>query len=210
MRWKGTLRFAVPLALLVACLVVPPAGGAQEFTRAEVRVLDSGEPVRHPRTQNRNGHTFVGGTSWRVIPRPLDEVWRGVNDEGHLCSMLPQCVRQRVVRSGSERRVLRFTHEYGPITASYHVNVTLDGDGHDLSFRLDRSRPNDVRDAWGFMTLAPYPRQEGRTLVTWGVMADPGSQIMTSVLGGAVQSSLLRVPDEMYDYLMGPARDRYR
>lgn len=201
-------RAPVLLSLLLAAVTV--TAGAQDFDRAERRELERGEPVRRPRTQQRDGHQFVGGTAWRVIPRPLAEVWRGVEDAESLCRMLPECVEQRVVTRGDARRVLRFTHEYGPLRASYHVRMELHPDQHDLSFRLDRTRPNDVREAWGFLTLEPYRGQGERTLVTWGVMADPGSRIMAGIFGGAVQASLLRVPDEMYDYLMGPARERYR
>ncbi|MBX3269683.1 MAG: hypothetical protein KF729_05455 [Sandaracinaceae bacterium] len=207
---KARSTLALALAASAAGLALAPAGGAQQFTRDEVRELERGEPVRRPRTQQRAGQSFVGGTAWRVIPRPIAEVWRGVEDADHLCDMLPQCVEQRVLSRADARRTLRFTHEYGPIRASYHVRVELRPDARDVSFRLDRSRPNDVRDAWGFLELAPYRGELDRTLVTWGVMADPGSRIMTGVLGGAVQASLLRVPDEMYDYLMGPARARYR
>lgn len=183
---------------------------SQRFTRTERATLNEHEPVRRPRTQNRDGHAYVGGTAYRVIPRPLAEVWRAVEDSPRMCQMLPECTRQRVVSRQSDRVVMRFTHEYGPVVASYHVRIELDADAHDLSFRLDRSRPNDVREAWGFLQLAPYRGREDQTLVTWGVMADPGSALMTSLIGGMVQASLLRVPDEMYDYLQGPARDRYR
>ncbi len=193
-----------------ASLVVPSRGRAQGFTAAERAVLESGEPVRHPRTRRRGGRTVIGGTSWRVIPRPLEEVWRGVNDRDALCRMLPECVEQRVVRRLEDGAVMRFTHEYGPVRGSYHLRITLDQAAHDLAFELDPSRPNDVRAVWGFLELRRYRRDEARTLVSWGVMADPGSRIMTSLLGSALQNSLLRVPDEMYDYLLGPARDRYR
>ena len=189
---------------------LPASGGAQAFTGAERAVLESGEPVRHPRTQQRDGRSYIGGTSWRVIPRPLAEVWRGVNDASSLCRMLPQCVQQRVVQRLEDGTVMRFTHTYGPVRASYHLRVTFDQPAHDLSFRLDPSRPSDVRAVWGFLELRRYRGSEGRTLVSWGVMADPGSRIMTSLLGSSLQASLLRVPDEMYDYLLGPARDRYR
>ncbi|MCA9606835.1 MAG: hypothetical protein KC619_14615, partial [Myxococcales bacterium] len=135
------------LAPILAVLTVTAA--AQDFDRAERRELERGEPVRRPRTQHRDGHELVGGTAWRVIPRPIGEVWRGVEDSDHLCRMLPECVEQRVVDPGAARRVMRFTHEYGPIRASYHVRMELHADAHDVSFRLDRSRPNDVREAWG-------------------------------------------------------------
>lgn len=209
---KTRARFApaVVCSVAVAVAAIAPAAPAQEFDAAERRELERGEPVRRPSTRARDGRQLVGGTAWRVIPRPLDEVWRGVEDAEHLCQMLPECVEQRVVVRGDSRRTVRITHVYGPIRASYHVHVELRPEEHDLSFRLDRSRPNDVREAWGFLTLAPYRGRDDRTLVTWGVMADPGSEIMTGILGGAVQASLLRVPDEMYDWLMGPARDRYR
>jgi len=207
-----TPLLSLALSLLAVAVLVPvPSSEAQQFTRTERRTLEEGQPVRHPRSQNRSGHAFVGGNAWRVIPRPLDEVWRSLNDSAHLCQMLPQCVGQRVVVAGSDRRVMRFTHEYGPIRASYHMRMDLDQASHDLSFRLDRSRPNDVREAWGFLNVRRYRGSDARTLVSWGVMADPGSQIMTTLLGGAVQASLLRVPDELHDYMVvGPGRNRYR
>lgn len=202
-------RTILPIAVAVA-LLAAAGTEAQDFSARERRILDSQEHVRHPRTQRRDGRTYIGGTAFRVIPRPRDEVWRAIEDSSSMCRMLPQCTRQRIVRRNENDLVMRFTHEYGPITASYHVRVELDRDDHDVSFRLDPSRPNDVRAAWGFLEVAPYRGEASRTLVTWGVMADPGSQVMTSVLGGSMQSSLLRVPDEMYDFLVGPARNRYR
>lgn len=204
-----TTTLALALAVGSTALAISPIE-AQRFTAAERRVLATHEPVRRPRTQNRGGRSHIGGTAFRVIPRPQAEVWRALNDAPNLCRMLPQCTAERVVARQDDGYVVRFTHEYGPVSGSYHVRITLDQDERDMSFTLDRSRPNDVRAAWGFLEVQPYSGDEDETLVTWGVMADPGSQLMTSMLGGAMQASLLRVPDEMYDYLVGPARNRYR
>jgi len=196
--------------LLAGLVVVPRSSGAQAFTQAERAVLESGEPVRHPRSIRRGGRRHIGGASWRVIPRPIDEVWRAVDDRSSLCRMLPECVGQRVVAHFDNGHVMRFTHAYGPVRATYHLRITFDPNAHDVHFRLDPTRPNDVSAVWGFVELHRYRRDDTRTLVSWGVMADPGSEIMTSLLGSAMQDSLLRVPDEMFDYLVGPARNRYR
>ena len=83
-------------------------------------------------------------------------------------------------------------HSYSFVHASYYARVRIQRDDHTIRFDLDRSRPHDIRDGRGFITLDRYGDDE--TIVTWGVMADVGSGILTGVFAPVIHDWILRVP----------------
>jgi len=70
-----------------------------------------------------------------------------------------------------------------------------------MRFRLDDSRVNDIRAAWGYVRIEPW--EDGRTLFAWGVMADFGDDLLTGIVRPVVRRWMLRVPTTFRDYLEG-------
>lgn len=197
---------ALSAALLSSGLAAAQTGG---FTVEERRALDNGEVVRRPSDEHRDGHHYVGGASYAVIPRPLAHVWRALRDVPRFSSMLPSTRSSRVVAENDRETIALIEHAYGPVAATYHLRLRWDDARHHLEFDLDRSRPHDIEAAHGFCDLTRWPGDASRTVVTWAGRADPGPSILFDPFRGQISEVILDVPRVMRNYLMGSARDRY-
>ena len=210
---SGRLRTLV-LAALATVLVVGasvvdrPLVGAQDsgFSSSERRTLDAGRIVVRRRVEDRNGLLHFGGTSFQRIDRPIDEVWRAIREPSNYRSLLPQVESVRTVSRGDGEAVIRLEHAYSIVHAAYHLRVRFDDARRDLSFDLDSRRPNDVRAARGFCTLARWPGNDGSTLVTWGILAAVDDGLVGSLVRPQLHDWMLRVPTTMRSYLQGAGR----
>jgi carbon monoxide dehydrogenase subunit G len=198
------------LGAFAALSLSPVSLRAQDgFGADERRHLDAGELVERPSRTERGGRRYVGGTSYRVVERPLEEVWRALHDFEHYEHMLPNTHESTVVEPHRNGAVLRIGHSYGPVSAHYHLHVTFEERQHRVDFDLDETRPHDIDAAHGFCEVSAY--EGGRTLVTWAARVDPGSSFFLEPLRPEIQRWLLRVPSTMRTYLVeGSGRDRYR
>lgn len=199
-RWGRPRRpFAAVLAALAAggvlaaslALAQRPSAGAP-FTREERERLLGRELVRRPDARREGGYSYIGGTSWIRIAAPRQRVWEVVNDVRRYPRLIPGVSEARLVEERGDRRVVHVRHTYSFVSAAYHASVQVDRRRWTLTFELDRTRPHDVRDGRGFITLDRYGR--GETIVTWGVMADVGSGILTGVFAPVIHDWILRVP----------------
>ena len=59
------------------------------------------------------------------------------------------------------------------------------------------------------MNVRPYEYDAGRTLLSYGVMVDPGGGIFGGVLRGQIHDWLLRVPQTTRQYLQGSGANLY-
>jgi ribosome-associated toxin RatA of RatAB toxin-antitoxin module len=126
------------------------------------------------------------------VRAPRDRVFEEVLDVRAYPRLIPGVVEARLVEDTPERRVVYLRHQLAIVSAAYHAVVRVDRPAHTVRFDLDRTRPADVRAGRGFVSVTPYRGTE--SIVTWGVMADPGSAILRGVFGGVIQDWILKVP----------------
>ena len=180
---------------------------ARPFSEVERSTLARGGLVVRRKSERRGNQVLLGGTSWQVVALPPDAVWRAVLDTPRYTQMLPSCSLARTVEARGDRRTIYVAHQSGPMTASYYLSTRAHHETRDLTFALDARRPHSVRAAWGFFTVRPYG--EGRSLLSYGIMADFGD----GLLGGLVRPRLhewsLRVPQTMKRFVEGAGRSRY-
>ncbi len=210
-RARRTGGLAIIGALLLSIPVLPVAGQerANGFTADERERLEHGQLVARPVTRRRGSLRLIGGSSWQVVDQPLDVTWRALCDARSYRRMLPGADEANVVAHEPGQRIVRVSHAVGFVHASYHLRMSYDHDRHDISFRLDDRRPNDLRAAWGFISISRYQDDPSRTLVSYGVMADVGDGMLGGILRGQIHEWMLRVPTTIRDYLRGPAQRRY-
>lgn len=197
---------AVALALLVGTATAqqqPQAASAEAFSAEEQRLLADGRLVRRRATRRRGQLRLIGGSSFQVVDRSVEDTWRVLCDEGSYASWLPSTDDARTVWHRPGERVMRFRHSVGLVSAQYHLRLTYDHDQHDLAFRLDSQRPNDLRAAWGFLRVQPFEDDTGRSLVSYGVMADVGGGVIGGMFRDQIHDSLLRVPASIRRYVHG-------
>lgn len=210
MRARAAAIPALTGAVLAALAVLAPAAAQERgFTGEERRRLADGELILRPVARRRGTLRLVGGSSWQVIDRPAEVTWRALCDAGSYRRMLPAAQDARVVAHRPGQRVVRVSHAVGFVSARYHLRMRYDHDRRDIAFSLDESRPNDLRAAWGFISVAPFEGDPERSLLSFGVMADLGGGVLGGILRGQIHDWMLRVPSTIRDYLHGSAGDRY-
>lgn len=207
-RHLGTLAAALGCALLAGAAVAQaerPSG----FTAEERRRLEEGELIVRPVTRRRGSLRLIGGSSWQIVDLSASATWRALCDPESYRRMLPAAEETRVVADRANERVVRVSHAAGLVRASYHLRMNYDHARRDIAFRLDEQRPNDLRAAWGFISVAPYEGDAERALVSYGVMADVGGGILGGIMRSAIHDWMLRVPSTIRGYLHGSGRHRY-
>lgn len=194
-----------------AVLVLTPLAHASAqdtgFSRDERARLRQGELVVRSEARERGQHRLIGGTSFQVIDASPEAVWRAVLDTPRYPRFIPIAVEAREVEHSDTRRLVMLRHEQGPVELSYHVDVAVQADRKTLQFRVDRTRPGDVSEGWGFLQVRPFG--ENQTIVTFGIFADVGSGMVAGFFRPRLHEWMMRVPAELRRYLDGGGLDRY-
>ena len=207
--------WAASLIALSVSLVHAPADArdaAAELSSEELSKLERGELVVRASSERRGKLRLIGGTAFQVVSAPPEVVWQALLDTPHYRRMLPELQSAQLVRetaTGSTlTRLVTLTHGRGPAVASYTLAMQIDPKKRDIAFRMDESRPHDIRAAWGFYTVRPHG--EGRSLLVFGVRADPGDGLFKTVLRPSVQEWALRVPWMVKRFVEGSGRYIYK
>jgi hypothetical protein len=87
------------------------------------------------------------------------------------------------------------------------VDVAVHSDRKTLQFRVDRTRPGDVSEGWGFLQVRPFG--ENQTIVTFGIFADVGSGMVAGFFRPRLHEWMMRVPSELRRYLESGGLTRY-
>ncbi len=180
------------LVVLAAGLAWSAAAQEDQFSSDERRALRGGELVRRPVARQEGPFHYLGGTSYIRVRAPRERVFTEVLDTTAYPRLIPGVVEARVIEEQGDRRVVYLRHQLAIVSAAYHAIVRIDRPARTVRFDLDRSRPHDVRAGRGFIRVTEY--RETESIVTWGVMADPGSAILRGVFGGVIQDWILKVP----------------
>lgn len=205
------LGFTTFLSLCLGGSALAQPSGEAPFTRDERRRLIAGELVqRNMSERGENGTTMYGGTSWIRVDAPVERVWAMVSDAANMPRLVPSLDRVRVIEhevdNNDETRLVWVHHSMTILEAAYYTRMTLDHETHSLRFRLDRSRPHStIEGGRGFLSLSSYG---GDTIVTWGMVADPGSGMIAQVFGPMLSELLLLPPQCVHDRMEGVPNDR--
>lgn len=188
----AALTVAVGLVMLVGSALAQRGERGAPFTPEERQRLLAGELVRRPDQRREGSNIYIGGTSFQRVHASRDAVWAAINDVASYPRLIPGVDQARLIEERGSRRVIYLRHRYSFVTASYYAAVRVDRRHFTIHFELDPSRPHDVRDGRGFITLDRYGPED--TIVTWGVMADVGSGILTGVFAPVIHDWILRTP----------------
>ena len=201
----GVLALGLTLS---AAPVIAAADREDGLTLSERKQLERGELVQRAVRETRGKLDLLGGTSWQVIDAPADRVWRALLDVPRYPRMLPRVLEARVVNDVDGTRTVFVRQGAAFIDTTYHLKVQVDAAQHDMTFALDDKRPHRVRAAWGFFSVRPYG--QGRTLLTFGIMADPGEGLIAAAMRGLVQDWMLKSPWMIKRFVEGSGQWLYR
>ena len=209
---RGSLSgFCVILALALGSPAIVAAqmdSLSAPLTASERDRLERGAFVERPTVQRRGRLHLVGGSSFQVIRRPPEEVWRALSDLGGLGNLLPNVAGTSVVAREGSASTVRIRHREGPINAAYHLRLRHSRN-NTVVFQLDPRRKNDIHAGWGFVRIRPW-NDDSATLVSYSVLVDVGPGLLKTALTPTFKEWILRVPLTMKWYLEGRGRARYR
>ena len=194
---------------MASSIGVARAGLVAGLSEDEARRLSGGELVVRPVAQRKGSLDLLGGTSYQIIDAAPEVVWKALLDTPRYRHMMPRVIEARLVHDATdERTVFMRQGAEGFIEKDYYLRVKVDRERRDLTFVIDERRPHDLDAAWGFYSVRAYP--EGRTLLTYGVMADIGDGLLVSLLGHSFQKWLLRSPWMVKRFVEGSGAHLYR
>lgn len=201
----------IALALVLAHAPAVARDVAADLTPEELSQLERGQLVVRESSERRGELRLIGGTAFQIVSASPEVVWQALLDTQYYRRMLPELQSAQVVREMAKaegmQRIVTMTHGRGPAVASYSLTMQTNPKKRDITFRLDESRPHDIRAAWGFYTVRPHSK--GRSLLVFGVLADPGDGLFKTVLRPAVQEWALRVPWMVKRFVEGSGRYIY-
>lgn len=201
------MRAFVFFAAIISIGALPQlaeAQGGSTFSASERARLSRGQLVTRREEQQRGELRLIGGTSWQVVDVPPEVLWQAVLDVSNWTEFLPQAVESRLVREAPGRRDVYIRHEKGPVSASYTVRLEFVDGRRMARFRMDTSRRSAIRDGWGFFIVQPFG--DDKSMVSFGVLADVGTGLISGLARPAVHEWMLRVPSELKRHV----ESRYR
>ena len=187
----------------IACFVALASSSAKAaptgFSLAEREALLGGEVVSRPLHFETDAGSYVGGLSYSVVHAPAATVLVALSDVNALPQALPRTKSARLVDvRGSEARV-ELVQGSGALEASYTVRMERVPGRSELRFSLDRSRPHDIEDVFGFFRVEPFG--EGQSLVTVAVALNLGSGVTSLFFSDAIERVVLSAPRQIRDYV---------
>lgn len=189
----------------MATLHAQASSGA--FTAGETAQLKRGELVMRQEARRQGELQLIGGTSWQIIDLPADAVWSAVRDTDRYDRFVPELKQARLIEENGRQRMVAMRHESGPVEAKYTLKMRFTNDQKMAQFRLDRTRPHDIREGWGFFMVKPYGKK--KSMLTFGVMADVGTGLVAGIVRSQVHEWMLRIPGQLKRYVEGSGRARY-
>lgn len=188
------------LCVLVLCVFNTALAEGGGFSVSDRALLAQGDLVSRPSIQTIDGAEWLGGTSFRVIDRPMADVWTALGDVATYPYMLPATEEARLEHVESGARIVRVRQSSMGVDARYSLRLVTDANTHEIRFELDTRRPHDIEGARGFIEVRPFPGHPDRTLVTWAVRVRlPGA--IVAMFRDTLQLWLMRVPSTLKDYL---------
>jgi ribosome-associated toxin RatA of RatAB toxin-antitoxin module len=176
---------------------VPRGARADGLTSAESARLGHGEVVTRTQQLDRGKRHYVGGVSYAIVDATPAELAALVDDVSSWRRILPRTRDARRIGTDGGDVLAEITH--GSLFMSVGYTMRLRREGNEVRFWLDRTRPHDIDDAWGYIRAQPMP--DGRTLVTWAILVDMGNGMLRDMFESKVQQMALTVPERVKDVM---------
>src|SRR5690606_22351034 len=138
---------------------------------------------------------------------PPAAVWRALHDTAHLGDMLPGLTHSRQTFHRGDSRGVHVRHGQGAVTAEYGLRLNYIEASRVLMFQVDDDQQSALRAGWGFMKVQPWG--EGKPLLSFGILADVGTGMLSGALRPKIHEWMLRVPRTIMRYVEGEGRSRY-
>lgn len=164
----------------------------RSLSDGERSALVSGHTVARPLRFARGDGKYVGGVAYQVMRATPGEVLRVLADVSAWPEALPRTERAELVSSDGRSARIELVQGKAPFVVKYTLHLEQDADGDGIRFWLDRSRPHDVKDVWGYFRVKQFGHQH--SLVTMAVALDLGPGLPRMLFEDRVERAILRAP----------------
>jgi hypothetical protein len=178
-----------------ALVLVPGLARADGLSEGETARLLRGEAVSRTQQLDLGRRHYVGGVTYEIVDAAPEQLAPLLDEVSSWRRFLPKARDSAHVGDKGGDALVAITHGSSLLQVAYTLQVHRDADG--IRFWLDRDRPHDIDDAWGYMRATPMPH--GRTLLTWGILVDMGPGLLRDLFEDKVQAQALLVPDRVRD-----------
>lgn len=169
-------------AALLGCLAAAGPVWAQEASATAATaqsilaeqpqdVLDELESKSWVMMEDDADATFV--TALVIFDKPLDRSMRLISQTGRQVEFRTELKANETLETYDDGTLERQRLKIMFTNIVYHLRYRVDHDAHRVSWDLDTSRENDLKEVTGFWQL--YFIDEGHTLVKFGTRVDVGS-----------------------------------
>ncbi len=198
MRTAGRATWA-----LFALMMAPRVAFADTLSAAEIDRLSRGETVIRPETLNVDGRRYVGGVTYTVLESSGDELLSLVDHESTYLEVLPRTKFAQKIRTDESFVLMEMHHGNSLVDAAYTMRLEKEPDKSRIRFWIDRARPHDVEDAWGYFRYAALPAPGGppRVLLTFAVLVDLGNGMLRSLYEDRVKGAMFTVPQLLRNHI---------
>jgi hypothetical protein len=184
------MRGVVFAVVLAAGVLAGADARADGLTGIETARLAAHETVTRDQTIERGDRRYVGGVTYTVIDASPTEVAALLDDADSLRKVLPRTKNAHDVGRLGGDRLIEITQGNAIAEATYTVRIKREA--NEARFWLEPSLPHGIDDAWGFFRWQSYG--DGQTLLTYGVLVDPGPGLVRNFFEERFRAALLSVP----------------
>ncbi len=193
MAWAGALL----------AIGTPARADRGALTEAETERLSQGETVVRPASFDAAQARWIGGVTYTVFDVHCNRIRAELRDPSAYARLLPRVKTARLVGENDGDRFIEIRHTV--LDAVYTIRMREDSPWS-FRFWLDRGRPHDLDDAWGFAGLQELTGEDGapRCFVTYAILASLGESQMASLFEGRIRRAMLSLPALLRRRLAAP------
>jgi hypothetical protein len=208
-RWLACL---LAVALAVAPLPAARAQSTEPLSAPEAARLGHGETIERTQDVDRDRKHYVGGVTYTIVEATPSELETIFYDVSAYQTILPHTLSARLFARIDDDLFVEVRQGNALVQGSYTIRLRRSADHREVRFWLDRERPHDIEDAWGFFRIEPLASLTPgvpRTLVTYGILLDIGPGIVRALFESKIRDAMLSVPQRLRSYVwkyVRPAR----
>lgn len=201
----------IPVVLFALLVAASPAEGAtpartparyrasQGLRASERDQLVAGDVVARPLTLERGRGHYVGGVSYQLVHARPDDVVAALASVDTLPQVLPHTKSARLIEVKGHRARVELVQGNTLVEARYTLELERVPGSDELKFWLDRSRPHDIDDVYGYFRVRRFDRD--RSLVTVAVALDVGPGLVRMLFEDRIQRVILATPAHIKQFI---------
>ena len=161
------------------------------------RLAKGGAPVWRPVDVETPEGSYFGGVSYAHVEASPEVVMATLEDLRAYRQIFPLCMEARLVQRKGQDSWVYFRTGGKAGTADYTLVARRESPGF-LRFWLDRSRPHDIADCWGYFRIVPWGTG---SLLTYAALLRLDFGVMRMLFTEKIREFAMRTPNLVRRYV---------